>query len=212
VCEDLSETTGQGLPECAAAQGTEPVASVAGVPGTESAESSEALDETFASVFQGLKDLADRYFSRELREHTLQPTALVNELYLRLRSQRRLNLEDHAGFFRVASTMMRRILVDHAKRRNRVRRGRDNRRVELNTSFQILLDDHNVDVLALDSALEKLEDLRPRQRQIVELRYFGGLGATEVAKILGLSKRTVEREWVMAKSWLRREVDALRSD
>jgi RNA polymerase sigma-70 factor (ECF subfamily) len=163
----------------------------------------EALDELMAVVYEDLRRLAASYMRRESAGHALQPTALVSETYLRLIDQRRVRWRNRAHFFGVAAGMMRRILVDHARRRLAERRGRDWARVTL-TGVDLAAHEPNpIDVLALHESLERLASFDPQQAQIVELRYFAGLTIDEVAEVVGVSEATVAREWTIAKAWLR---------
>jgi RNA polymerase sigma factor (TIGR02999 family) len=142
---------------------------------------------------------------RERPNHTLQATALVHEAFLQLIGQDRADWQGRAHFFAVASQLMRRILVDHARARLRDKRGGDAVRVSLDEG-QGLSIQKDADVLALDDALERLAEVDPRQAEIVSLRFFGGLSVEEVAAVLGVSKRTVEGEWTLIKAWIRREL------
>ena len=164
-----------------------------------------AVDRLFAAVYQELRNLAGQFFRREPEGITLQPTALVHEAYVKLVDQAGVDWHGRTHFFAVAAQAMRRILVDHARRRGAAKRGGRGKRV--------LLDDDplpaiapNDDLLAVDEALAKLAELDPRQAQLVELRFFGGLSVDEAAEVLGISKRSAEREWTMARAWLRREL------
>ncbi|MCB9524535.1 MAG: sigma-70 family RNA polymerase sigma factor [Myxococcales bacterium] len=157
-------------------------------------------------VYDELRRRAGALMRRERAGHTLQPTALVHEAYLRMIRQEEA-LAGRSHFFALSAQMMRRVLVDHARGRGRHKRGGDQIRVELDEKLKLSVErDH--DVLALDEALQRLAELDPRQAQIVELRFFGGLTVAEVAEVLQVSKRTVEAEWTMIKAWLRRELTA----
>jgi RNA polymerase sigma factor (TIGR02999 family) len=159
-----------------------------------------ARDALLPVVYDELRRLAQHYMRDEREGHTLQATALVNEAYLRLVGLDRMQWRDRAHFFAMAATLMRRVLVDHARERGRDKRGGG---VSVTS-----LDDHivaprrEVDVVALDEALERLAVLDARQSQIVELRFFGGLSVEETAEALGISPATVKREWASAKAWL----------
>jgi len=167
----------------------------------------EALEALLPLVYAELRSLASGYLRRERGDHTLQPTALVHEAYLRLVDQRRVKWRNRAHFYGIAARMMRRVLVDHARAKHAVRRGGG-------VEFVPLVDDQasasvpGVDVIALDEALERLAALDERQAQIVELRYFGGLSIEETAEALGISDATVAREWTAARAWLRAELDS----
>ena len=164
-----------------------------------------AVDALIPLVYRELRTMAARFLKREHPDHTLQPTELVNEAYLRLVDPKRVPWQGRTHFFFASAQAMRRILVDHARSKLRKKRGGRPQRVELTESLQIS-SEREGDVLALDEALEKLEKLDPRQARIVELRFFGGLTVAEVAEAMDLSKRTVEREWAMIRAWLRQEL------
>jgi RNA polymerase sigma-70 factor (ECF subfamily) len=170
-----------------------------------SAGSRDSLNELLPLIYRELRRLAARALRRERSGHTLQPTALVHEAYLRLIDQRDVTWQNRAHFFAVAAQAMRRILVDHARARERVKRGGPQQQVPL-------LEDHavhqarSVDVLALDQALTRLDRIDPRQRQVVELRYFSGLSIEETAAAMDISPATVKREWTMARAWLHAEL------
>jgi RNA polymerase sigma factor (TIGR02999 family) len=168
----------------------------------------EALDDLMPMVYEDLRRLAGAYMQREPVGHALQPTALVSEAYLRLVDQRRVKWRDRAHFFGVAAGMMRRILVDQARRRRAERRGRGWERVTL-TGLELAANEPSqIDVLALHESLEKLAVFDPQQARIVELRYFAGLTIDEAAEVVGVSAATVEREWTIAKAWLRANLSA----
>lgn len=163
----------------------------------------EARDELLELVYGPLRDMAARHLRGEREGHTLQPTALVNELYLKLADQRRVNWNDRAHFFGVAAQVMRRILVDHARRRKAERRGGDLIPVTISAALDVSVAEQ-VDVLALDEALNALAAIFPQQAKIVELRFYGGLTIDETAAAVGISAATISREWTMARAWLRR--------
>lgn len=156
-------------------------------------------------VYQELRKIARRLMSRERPGHTFQPTDLVHEAFIKLTQQDRVDWKGRSHFFAIGAQHMRRILVDHARSKATVKRGQTPQRVELTEGLALYVDRPS-DVLALDDALEKLAKLDPRQAQIVELRFFGGLTVQEVAEVLGVSKRTVEAEWTMIRAWLRHEL------
>ena len=152
-------------------------------------------------VYDELRRLAAGYLRRERPDHTLQPTALVHEAYLRLIDQSRVDWKNRAHFCAVASDMMRRILVDHARKHQAVKRGGGQTRISLDEAVSFP-QDVEIDVLAVDEALLDLVRLDPQQGRLVELRFFGGLTLDETAEVMGISRSTVQREWNMAKAWL----------
>jgi len=163
----------------------------------------DALNRLLPAVYKDLKRLAAQHMRRESSGHPLQPTALVSEAYLRLVDQRRVQWRNRAQFFGIAGGMMRRILVDYARRRVAERRGRDWERVTM-TGLDVAANEPNpIDLLALHESLEKLAAFDPQQAHIVELRYFAGLTLEETAEVVGVSEATVSREWTIAKAWLR---------
>ena len=165
-----------------------------------------ALDKLIPLVFEDLRRIAGRMFQRESDGHTLQPTALVNEVYFRLVDQRNVQWQNREQFFSVAALMMRRILADYAKGRKAAKRGSNAPKVPLDEALQVA-DIQDLDQVAdLDEALSRLADLDSRQSRIVEMRYFIGLGNEEIAEVLGISPTTVKREWRTAKFWLLREL------
>ena len=164
-----------------------------------------AEEQLFADVYTELRALAARYLHRERKSHTLQPTALVHEAYLKLVGQTRVDWQGRAHFLAIGARVMRQILVDHARRHKAAKRGGDRHRITLDENL-IVESRRNVDLLALEDALTKLAKLDHRQAQMIELRFFGGLSIAEVAKVMGISKRSVEREWTMVRAWLRREL------
>jgi RNA polymerase sigma-70 factor (ECF subfamily) len=161
----------------------------------------EALDRLIPIVYAELRAIAARYLRRERRDHTLQPTALVNEAYLRLIDQKQVQWQNRAHFIGVAAQMMRRILVDHAKSHNRAKRGGGAQRVSLDEVMAVS-DERATDLLELDSALTALAAFDDRKSRVVEMRYFGGLTVEETAEVLKVSEMTVAREWKLAKAWL----------
>lgn len=164
-----------------------------------------AADRLLPAVFDEFRALAASYMSREGRDHTFQPTALVNEAYLRLVDQRQTDWKDRSHFFAIGAQAMRRILVDHARAKRREKRGGSAQRIALHDDIA-LSPGRDEDVLAVHDALERLVELDPRQARIVELRFFAGLNVEEVAEVLGVSKRTVESDWTMVRAWLRKEL------
>ena len=156
-------------------------------------------------VYKQLRQLAANYLSRERPGHTLRPTGLVHEAYVKMVGQQNVSLEGRTHFFAVAAQAMRRILVDHARKKNRIKRGGRLNRVSFGEEL-VISSDNEEDLLAVDEVLVKLAELDPRQAKIVEMRFFGGMTVAEVAASLGLSRRTVEREWTMARAWLRQQL------
>jgi RNA polymerase sigma factor (TIGR02999 family) len=174
-----------------------------------------ALEDLWPKVYEDLKQLARRQLSRERSDHTLQRTALVNEAFIRLSGQRSVEWLNREQFLSLASKIMRRVLVDYARQRGAQRRGSGAERLSLSDTQAALevdhaqastFDDDSVDVVAIDTALHKLEQIDAPQSRIVELRYFGGLTLEETADVAGVSVATVKREWAMARAWLRREL------
>jgi RNA polymerase sigma-70 factor (ECF subfamily) len=166
-----------------------------------------ALADLMALVIDDLRQLARKQFQRERSEHTLQPTALINEVYLRLYPQRKLHWESRGQFFAFAAMLMRRILVDHAKARLTTKRGQGTPALPLDEAFAKPAEpSSNIDFIALDDALSRLAALDPRQAQIVELRYYVGLTNEEIARELDISVSSVKRDWTMARAWLYREL------
>jgi RNA polymerase sigma factor (TIGR02999 family) len=173
-----------------------------GVAGTASAE------ELMPLVYDELRRLARGYMSREAPAHTLQPTALVHEAYLKLVDASRISWQGRTHFFAVGAQVMRRLLIDHARGRNRLKRGGRWRRVTFSEVLpHVGHGDLDLDqLLVLNDALDRLASLDPRQARVVELRFFGGLTVAEVAHVLGVSQRTVEGDWTHARAWLNREL------
>jgi RNA polymerase sigma-70 factor (ECF subfamily) len=165
----------------------------------------QALDQLAPMVEAELRRVAQAYLSREQPGHTLQPTALVIEAYLRLIEWKTVAWRSRAHFYAVAAKMMRRVLVTHAVTRDTLKRGGDAVLVSL-TEAESLPDEQNAEILALDAALDRLARFDPRKSQLVELRFFGGLTAEEAAEVMGSSLRSVNREWSLARAWLFREL------
>jgi RNA polymerase sigma factor (TIGR02999 family) len=165
----------------------------------------EALEDLVPLVYAQLRHLAGGYVRREPGGHPLQATALVHEAYIRLIDQKRVKWRNRAHFFGVAATLMRRIMVDHARGRRAEKRGGAIEHVTL-TDAELSSGRNEVDILALHHSLERLAALDPRQARIVELRYFGGLTIEETAEVAGISAATVAREWTIAKAWLRADL------
>jgi len=169
--------------------------------------SQEPVSELLRSslLYEELRRLAKRYLKRERDDHTLQTTALVHEAYLRLVEGKGMPCPSRTQFYAASAQMMRRILVDHARHRGRVKRGGLLHKVPLDDAMETHAP-ANVDVLALDAALDELGALDPQQGRIVELRYFGGLTIEETSEALGISPATVKREWALARTWLYRRL------
>lgn len=164
-----------------------------------------ALEELVPLVYDEIRAIARRHLSRERRDHTLQPTALTNEAYLRLVGRTEANWANRAHFFGVASQVIRRVLVEHARARGRDKRGGNALRVTLSEEL-VGGSPVDLDFLALDTALEELGAEHPDEKQVVELRFFGGMSVPETAELLGVSTRTVERRWTFARAWLFRKL------
>ena len=165
-----------------------------------------ALDQLTPLVYEELHRLARNHMSRERQGHTLQTSALVNEAYLRLIDQKNVRWQNRAQFFSIASRLMRRILVDHARSHRYAKRGGDIRRVSLDEAA-VLAQESAAELVALDDALKSLAALDPRKCQVVELRFFGGMSVEESAEVLGVSVVTVMRDWSTAKAWLQRAME-----
>lgn len=165
-----------------------------------------ALDEMLPLVYQELRRIAVNHLRRERPDHTLQPTALVHEAYLRLIDQRNVSQQSRAQFFGLAAEMMRRILVNHARHRQAAKRGGS---TAIRVSMQVAvnsLEPQDVNLVALDDALKVLAAIDPRKGRIVELKFFGGLTTKEIAELLEVSDATIENDWSMARAWLYREI------
>jgi len=161
----------------------------------------EVVDEILPLIYGELKRIAANYLRRERSDHTLQPTALVNEAYIKMIDITQVSWQNKAHFIGVAANQMRRILVDHARERNAQKRGGELQIVTLNEEID-KGDEQSADLIALDEALDELAKMDTVKARIVELRYFGGLTMDEVAEVLGVSTITVKRHWKMAKAWL----------
>lgn len=166
----------------------------------------EILDNLMPLVYDELHRQASRYLRKERQGHTLQTTALINEAYLKLIDQRNVNWESRTHFFAIAAQAMRRILVDYARTTRRQKRGGDDIKLPLDDALLVAADEKTVDLIALDEALKKLEELDEQQARVVELRYFSGLSLEETAEALHISRSTVANDWSMAKAWLYREL------
>jgi RNA polymerase sigma-70 factor, ECF subfamily len=164
-----------------------------------------ALDQLVPVVYDELRRQASRYLRREAGGHTLQTTALVNEAYLRLVDQKNIRWQNRAQFFGIAAQLMRRILVDHARAKHRAKRGGRDVRVTLDDAVAIAAN-QEIDLIALDAALDRLAQIDEQQSKIVEMRFFSGLNVEETAEALSISPATVKRDWNVAKAWLYREM------
>lgn len=166
---------------------------------------SGAESELFQKIYPDLHRIAARHLQNERPGHTLQPTALVNEVYLRLIGKGDVDWQNRSHFFAVAARVMRRILVDHARGRNAAKRGGGVSPAALE-EVPLLSNEQSALVLAVHECLERLGKLDQRQAQVVEMRFFGGLTEDEIAVVLGISARTVKRDWIMARAWLNAEL------
>jgi RNA polymerase sigma factor (TIGR02999 family) len=166
----------------------------------------QALDRLIPVVYTELRRQAARHLRRERAGHTLQTSDLIHEAYIRLVNQQNVQWQNRAHFFAVAAQLMRRILVDHARRRHRAKRGGSGITLPLEAGLVAATENPDADLLALDQALTRLAAIDPRQSQIVELRFFSGLTIEETATVLGVSPTTVKDDVNMAKAWLRREI------
>ncbi|NLX12791.1 MAG: sigma-70 family RNA polymerase sigma factor [Phycisphaerales bacterium] len=164
-----------------------------------------AAERLFVLLYDVFHDMAQRYLRVENVGHTLSPTALVHEAYLKLVDQNQVDWQGKTHFLAIGAQAMRRILVDYARQKKRIKRGGRLQRIILDEQVA-LSPQRDEDLLALDEALGKLAQVDPRQAAIVELRFFGGLNVAEVAAVLGVSKRTIESEWTAVRAWLRREL------
>ena len=167
--------------------------------------SPEAMDKLMPMVESELRRIAANYMRRERPDHTLQTSALVNEAYLKLIDQTKVRWENRSHFFALASQLMRRILLDHARAQHRAKRGGHAVHVNLE-DVPVISPEKSEDLIALDEALKRLEEFDPRKSKIVEMRFFGGLSVNEVAEVLGIAPVTVMLHWRLAKAWLQKEV------
>ncbi len=171
-----------------------------------SAGNREALDKLLPLVHAELRRQAKRYLRRERAGHTLQTSALIHEAYLKLIEQRDVEWESRTHFFAISAQLMRRILVDHARTRDALKRGGENLKLSLEAAMLVVVNEKNVDLIALDEALTKLAEIDEQQVRLVELRFFSGLSMAEAAGVLKISRATATRDWAMAKAWLHREL------
>ncbi len=175
------------------------------VDGPQRAKGADGLDDpakVVAQLHQELREIAAAYMDRERADHTLQPTALINEMYLRLEGAPLEHVQDRSHLLGIAAHLMRQILVNHAHKKNTLKRGGDWQRIPLDPALQAF-EDRGGDILELNTALDEFAKVDPRRSRIVELRFFGGLTIPEVANALGVSHATVERDWATARAWLR---------
>ena len=164
-----------------------------------------ALERLMPLVYNELRRLARRYMRNERPGHTLQTTALVNEAYLKLAGQRGARFENRTHFYAIAASLMRRIMIDHARRRAYGKRGGGVRPVSLSEEAAVV-EQRGAELVALDEALEAFALVDPRRARVVELRFFGGLSVEETATVLAVNPRTVKRDWRLARAWLRRQL------
>jgi len=160
------------------------------------------VNEIFPLIYDELKKIAGNYLRNERGNHTLQPTALVHEAYMKLVDHTRMNWQNRAHFVGMSATIMRQILIDHARRHRAGKRGGEQENLQLEETILIVSDEKSVDLIALDEALKDLAKFDEFKSRLVELRYFGGLSVEETAEVLGVSEITVKRHWRMAKAWL----------
>ncbi len=166
----------------------------------------DSADALLKLVYDELRRQAHRYLQKERLGHTLQTTALIHEAYLKLAEQKSVAWESRSHFFAIAATMMRRILIDYAKTKHRVRRGGVHSDLPLENALTISVSETDFDLLALDEALNRLAAKEAHLAKVVELRFFSGLDVVETAEVLGISESTIKRDWQMAKAWLHREL------
>ena len=170
-----------------------------------------AASKLFPLLYDELRRLAGNYMRRERGDHTLQPTALVHEAYIKLVQQRSIDWQGRAHFFGIAARVMRTILVDHARGHLRDKRGGGQRLVSIDEVL-VFAPEQSLELVKLDEAVERLTKIDPRQGKIVELRFFGGLTVEQTADVLGVSPKTVKRDWSMAKAWLHGELKKTRNE
>ncbi len=164
-----------------------------------------AKDELMSQIYDELRDIAAQYLRKERAHHTLQPTALANEAYLRLVKIDDIEWQDRTHFFAVSAKIIRNVLIDYARARSTQKRKGKYQPLEIEDALELSISPET-DLLALDEALKQLAEFDPRQSKIVELRFFGGLTIRETARVIGMSPASVKREWVIAKSWLYRKL------
>ena len=163
---------------------------------------SEVVNQILPHIYDELRKLAGSYLRRERSDHTLQPTALVHEAYMKLIDQKQVKWQNRAPFFGIAAQVMRRILMDHARKHKAEKRGGEADKLPLEEEILLVSQESSSQLIALDDALKALAELDPQKAKIVELRYFGGLSIEETAEVTGVSVPTVNRQWKTAKAWL----------
>jgi len=164
--------------------------------------SRDAVDRLLPVVYDELRRIASDYIHRERADHTLQPTAIVHEAYLKMVNQHSVGWQDRTQFFAVAAKIMRRILVDHARSRNATKRGGNRKRTEFDDAFAAF-EERAIDLVTIDELLAALAELDERKARAVDLRFFGGLSVEETSRVLNVPLRTVERDWTFTKAWLK---------
>ena len=162
----------------------------------------DVVDQILPHIYDELKRLASSYLRRERSDHTLQPTALVHEAYMKLIDQKRVHWQNRAHFFGIAAQVMRRILLDHARKHQAGKRGGEVEKLPIEEEILVVSHDKSAELIALDDALQELAKLDEQKAKVVELRYFGGLSIEETAEVMGVSVPTINRQWRMAKAWL----------
>jgi RNA polymerase sigma factor (TIGR02999 family) len=162
----------------------------------------EVVNRILPHIYDELKRLASSYLRRERSDHTLQPTALVHEAYMKLIDQKRVRWQNRAHFFGIAAQVMRRILMDHARKHQAGKRGGEAEKLPIEEEILVVSHDRSGELVALDDALHTLAEMDEQKAKIVELRYFGGLSIEETAEVMGVSVPTINRQWRMAKAWL----------
>ena len=168
----------------------------------------DVVNRILPHIYDELRRLAGSYLRRERSDHTLQPTALVHEAYMKLIDQKRVRWQNRAHFFGIAAQVMRRILLDHARKHQAEKRGGEIDKLPIEEEILVVSHDKSAELIALDDALEELAKLDPQKARVVELRYFGGLSIEETAEVTGVSVPTVNRQWRMAKAWLYSQIAA----
>ena len=167
----------------------------------------DALNALYAEMYHPLKEIAGKLLAYERPDHTLQKTSLVHELYIKLINQKEVKWEDRAHFFAIASNCMRQILVDYARKKAAMRRGANPKRITLDEN-QLNMEEHAEDIIRINELIDKLAGYDERKSKVVEMRFFGGMGISEIAEVLKVTPRTVDRDWAKAKLWLYNELIA----